>query len=56
MVLRCRITKDLFDAEDAETQAWLHKENEHEHNIHVVAAEQASSKPLAGIPLNNKQI
>jgi hypothetical protein len=55
MALRCKIAKDLFDAEDAETQARLRKENEDEHSALVAAAEQAASEPLAGISPDDKQ-
>jgi hypothetical protein len=55
MALRCKIAKDLFDAEDAETQQRLRQENDDQHNKLVVAAEQAASQSLPMLPSEDRQ-
>jgi hypothetical protein len=55
MALHCKITKDLFDAEDAETQQRLRQENDDQHNKLVVVAEQAASQSLPMPPSEDRQ-
>ena len=55
MALRCRIAKELFDTEDAETQQRLRQENEDTHNALVAAAEQSSSQPLPTLSAGEKK-
>jgi hypothetical protein len=46
MALRCKVAKELFDAEDAETQQRLRQENDAQHNLLLAAAEHAGSQTL----------
>ena len=55
IALRCKVAKELFNAEDAETQQRLRQKNNNQHNMLVVAAEQAASQPLPTLSSGDKQ-
>jgi hypothetical protein len=49
MALRCKVAKELFDAEDAETKQRLRQENDVQHDLLLAAAEHARSQTLPAL-------